>query len=56
MHSKFTDIHPNAKIGENVEIGCSSVLNPGVVIFENTHIPPLSNVKGIMKGKEKCVE
>lgn len=43
-------------IGENVEIGCSSVLNPGVVIFENTHIPPLSNVKGIMKGKEKCVE
>lgn len=43
-------------IGEKVEIGCSSVLNPGVVIYENTRIPPLSNVKGIMKGEEKCVE
>ncbi len=43
-------------LGENVEIGCSSVLNPGTVIFENTHIPPLSNIKGVIRGKEKCVE
>ena len=43
-------------LGENVEIGCSSVLNPGTIIFENTHIPPLSNIKGIVKEKERCVE
>lgn len=43
-------------LGENVEIGCSSVLNPGTIIFENTRIPPLSNIKGIVKEKERCVE
>ena len=43
-------------IGENVEVGCSSVLNPGTIIFENTHIPPLSNIKGINKRDTVCVE
>ena len=36
-------------IGENVEIGCSCVLNPGTIIYENCKLKPLSNVKGIIK-------
>ena len=33
-------------IGDNVEIGCGSVLNPGSVIGKNTNIYPLSSVRG----------
>lgn len=36
-------------IGENVEIGCSCVINPGTIIYENQVIKPLSNIKGIIK-------
>lgn len=36
-------------IGENVEIGCSCVINPGTIIYDNSKILPLSNVKGIVK-------
>ena len=36
-------------IGENVEIGCSCVINPGTIIYENSRILPLQNVKGIIK-------
>lgn len=39
-------------IGQNVEIGCSCVINPGTIIHENIQIIPLSNVKGIIKEKE----
>ena len=42
-------------IGENVEIGCSSVLNPGTIIHSNIHILPLKNVKGIIRNNI-CVE
>ncbi len=35
-----------AMIGDNVEIGCGSVLNPGTVIGRNTNIYPLSSVRG----------
>jgi NDP-sugar pyrophosphorylase family protein len=42
-------------IGENVEIGCSSVLNPGTIIHSNIHILPLKNIKGIIR-KNICVE
>lgn len=42
-------------IGENVEIGCSSVLNPGTIIHSNIHILPLTNVKGIIRNNI-CVE
>lgn len=33
-------------LGDNVEVGCSSVLNPGTVIGRNTTIYPLSSVRG----------
>ena len=37
-----------ALIGDCVEIGCNSVLNPGTVIGKNTNIYPLSNVRGVI--------
>lgn len=35
-----------AMLGDNVEIGCGSVLNPGTVIGPNTIVYPLSSVRG----------
>ena len=35
-----------AMIGDLVEIGCNSVLNPGTVIGKNTTVYPLSSVRG----------
>lgn len=35
-----------AMIGDFVEVGCNSVLNPGTVIGRNTNIYPLSSVRG----------
>ena len=37
-----------AMIGDNVEVGCGSVLNPGSVIGRNTNIYPLSSVRGVV--------
>lgn len=38
-----------AMIGDNVEVGCGSVLNPGTVIGRNTNIYPLSSVRGVIE-------
>lgn len=38
-----------AMIGDFVEIGCNSVLNPGTVIGKNSIIYPLSRVRGVIK-------
>ena len=35
-----------AILGDHVEIGCNSVLNPGTVIGRNTHVYPVSSVRG----------
>lgn len=35
-----------AMLGDNVEVGCNSVLNPGTVIGRNSNIYPLSMVRG----------
>ena len=49
-------------IGDNVEVGCNSVLNPGSVIGRNSNIYPLSSVRGfiesnsIYKNKSEIVE
>ncbi len=37
-----------AMIGDEVEVGCNSVLNPGTVIGRNSNIYPLSCVRGII--------
>ena len=47
-----------AFIGDNVEIGCNSVLCPGTIVYPNVLIHPLITAKGIIKeaGKEIKVE
>lgn len=35
-----------AMLGDNVEVGCGSVLNPGTVIGRGSNIYPLSSVRG----------
>ena len=37
-----------AVLGDHVEVGCGSVLNPGTVIGRNTNIYPLSSVRGVV--------
>lgn len=37
-----------AMIGDFVEVGCGSVLNPGTVIGKNSNIYPLSSVRGVV--------
>ncbi len=37
-----------AILGDNVEVGCGSVLNPGTVIGQNTNVYPLSSVRGFI--------
>lgn len=51
-----------AFLGDNVEVGCNSVLNPGTVVGNNTSIYPLSCVRGVIppnsiyKDKDHIVE
>lgn len=51
-----------AMVGDNVEVGCGSVLNPGTVVGANTNIYPLSSVRGVIppnsiyKNKNEIVE
>ena len=40
-----------AMIGDEVEIGCGSVLNPGSVIGKNSNVYPLSSVRGVIPEK-----
>jgi len=37
-----------AMLGDDAEIGCNSVLNPGTVIGRNTNVYPLSSVRGVV--------
>ncbi len=39
-----------AFLGDHVEIGCGSVLNPGTIIGKNTNVYPLSSVRGVVSG------
>lgn len=39
-----------AFLGDQVEIGCGSVLNPGTIIGKNTNVYPLSSVRGVVSG------
>ena len=40
-----------AMLGDNVEVGCNSVLNPGTVIGRESNIYPLSSVRGTVQEK-----
>ena len=37
-----------AVLGDRVEVGCNSVLNPGTIIGRDTSIYPLSSVRGVI--------
>ena len=37
-----------AMLGDNVEVGCNSVLNPGTVVCKNSNIYPVSCVRGVI--------
>lgn len=39
-----------ALVGDLVEVGCNSVLNPGTVVGKNTTIYPTSCVRGVVPG------
>ncbi len=51
-----------AILGDHVEVGCNSVLNPGTVIGRNSSIYPVSSVRGVIpadsifKSQENIVE
>lgn len=51
-----------AMLGDFVEVGCNSVLNPGTVVGRNSNIYPLSMVRGVVpansiyKNKNEIVE
>lgn len=39
-----------AMLGDNVEVGCNSVLNPGTVVGKCSNIYPCSSVRGVIKN------
>ena len=45
-----------AMLGNHVEVGCNSVLNPGTVVCPESNIYPLSSVRGVVPPKSiyKC--
>lgn len=51
-----------AMLGDEVEVGCGSVLNPGTVVGKNSNIYPLSMVRGVVpersiyKNRNEIVE
>lgn len=42
-----------AMLGDHVEVGCNSVLNPGTVIGRNSNVYPTSCVRGVVP--ENCI-
>ena len=57
-YDEYSDIHFEtglkkfgAMIGDKVEIGCNSVLNPGTVIGRHTNVYPLSPIRGFIPEK-----
>ena len=40
-----------AMLGDYVEVGCNSVLNPGTVVGKNSNIYPLSCVRGVIPSE-----
>jgi NDP-sugar pyrophosphorylase family protein len=51
-----------AILGDHVEIGCNTVMNPGTIIGKNTSVYPLSSVRGVIpansiyKSEDKIVK
>ena len=43
-----------AIVGDNVQIGCNAVLNPGTILGQNTFVYPLAYVKGVVDKDCVC--
>ena len=43
-----------AMLGDNVEIGCGTVLNPGSIVGRNSNIYPLTSVRGVIPANSIC--
>lgn len=55
VHAEDGDIETGLKkfgamLGDHVEVGCGSVLNPGTIIGKNSNIYPLSSVRGCVEA------
>lgn len=58
VHSKDENVETGMKkfgamLGDHVEVGCNSVLNPGTVIGRNCRVYPTSCVRGVIE--ENCI-
>ena len=43
-----------AMLGDHVEVGCNSVLNPGTIVGRNSNIYPLSSIRGFIPANSIC--
>ena len=43
-----------AMLGDNVEVGCGTVLNPGSIVGRNSNIYPLTSVRGVIPANSIC--
>ena len=55
VHAEDGDVETGLKkfgaaIGDYVEVGCGSVLNPGTIVGSRSNIYPLSSVRGCVNG------
>ena len=55
VHAEDGDLETGMKkfgamVGDRVEVGCGSILNPGTVIGRDSNIYPLSSVRGCVDG------
>ena len=56
VHTPEGDIETGIKkfgamVGDNVEVGCGSILNPGTVVGRESNIYPLSSVRAVVPEK-----
>ena len=54
IHNEGVNVETNLKkvgafLGDFVEVGCNSVLNPGTIIGKHSNVYPLSSVRGVIK-------
>ena len=43
-----------AIVGDNVQVGCNAVLNPGTILGKNTFVYPIANVRGVIGKDSIC--
>jgi N-acetylglucosamine-1-phosphate uridyltransferase (contains nucleotidyltransferase and I-patch acetyltransferase domains) len=59
IHNEGEDLPTGRKkvgalLGDRVEVGCNSVLNPGTVVGRDSNIYPVSCVRGVVPEKSIC--